>query len=160
MRASNIEDRNLELKKLGFYVSLEKAKRDVLRSGTSANLDDVKKPPREKLRDVSNQESLQPPRKSTRERKPVLYTFPSEEDVDAFTPPRKKRTKREAMDEENYDPEKDEGQPPKKPRKSVRQKPIVDYNEDADDLIPFDFYIWCSECNALYCWALQSEHQM
>ena len=73
MRASIISDREAELAKLGFFQNLEQAKRDVLRPGTSANLDDVKKPPRGKLRVVTNQESLPPPpRKSTRERKPVL----------------------------------------------------------------------------------------
>ena len=155
MRASIISDREAELAKLGFFQNLEQAKRDVLRPGTSATLDDVKKPPRGKLRVVTNQESLPPPppRKSTRERKPVLYTFPADEDNDASTPLRKKRTRKEALDEETYDPEKDESSipyssPPKKHRKSVRKKQTVDYNEDADDLIPAtDSYIWCSVCN-------------
>jgi len=153
VRASIISDRKAELAKLGFYESLGQAKRDVLQPGTSAKLDHVRKPPRGKLRDVSNQESLPPPRKSTRERKPVLYTFTADEDVDAFSPPRKKRTRKEALDEESYNPEKDEStipcsSPPKKHRKSARKKQTVDYNEDTDDLIPAtDSYIWCSVCN-------------
>ena len=53
MRASIISDRQAELAKLGFFESLGKAKQDVLQS---ANLDDVKKPPRGKLRVVTNQD--------------------------------------------------------------------------------------------------------
>ena len=67
------------LRQLGFSKSLDKAKRDVLHLSPSANLEDVKKS-RQK---PSNQESLPPPRKSSRKRKPVLYNVDEEDYEDA-----------------------------------------------------------------------------
>ena len=116
-------------------------------------MDDVKKPPRTrgKFQDVTNQESLPPPRKSSRKRKPVLYNM-DEEDYEDDS--RKRRDKRKARDEDSYDPKTDESAqsptPSKKRRTSSRKKAAINYNEDAaEDQIPAtDSYIWCSVCNS------------
>jgi len=151
VRLLNIQTRHAELKEAGFYDDLKAAKRDVLHPGTSAKLDDVKKPPRGKLRDAAKQETLPPPRKSTRERKPVLYNV--DEDDESPGIPRKRRvSKKKAEEEDSYDPQKDEPtpdpSPAKKPRKSLRKKEVVNYAEDVEDQIPAtDSFIWCSVCN-------------
>ena len=131
------------------HLGLDKAKRDVLHKSPSANLEDVKKS-RQK---PTNQESLPPPRKSSRKRKPVLYNLDEDESEDG---PRKRPAKRKALDEESYDPKTDEcvtsqsPTPSKKRRTSSRKKAAINYNEDAaEEQIPAtDSYIWCSQCNA------------